>query len=250
MNTNEPLKIVIIGYGKMGREIEQICIQRGHKILLIADHERPLADNLHVLSDADVAIEFTEPGVAFSNVSICAKKGIPVICGTTGWNADLEKAKEIVKANSSAMMWSSNFSIGVNLFFEVNKQLAQLMNAYPGYVPALSETHHVHKKDAPSGTAITIAEGIISNLESKRSWLGKLNTDSKNIIEKEVLPIISYREDEVPGTHEVSYISEEDEIILTHRAFSRRGFALGAVVAAEWIIGKKGIFAFQDLIQK
>jgi 4-hydroxy-tetrahydrodipicolinate reductase len=250
MDKVQPLRIALIGYGKMGKEIEQICIKRGHTIHLIADHENPLEKNLAALKSANVAIEFSEPGSAFSNVTLCAKSGVPVICGTTGWNEKLEEAKQIVNDNSTALLWSSNFSIGVNLFFEINKQLARLMNSYPAYVPEISETHHVHKKDAPSGTAITTAEGIISNVDSLDSWKGRMNTDENTSIGSNFLPIISFREDEVPGTHEVVYRSEVDEIKLSHVAFSRQGFALGAVIAAEWIIGKKGIFAIQNILEK
>ncbi|UQB67294.1 4-hydroxy-tetrahydrodipicolinate reductase [Epilithonimonas zeae] len=230
------MKIAIIGYGKMGKIIDEISQSRGHEVVARL-RETPTTENLN---NADVAIEFSNPEVAFENIKTCLENKIPVICGTTGW---LDKKPEIEKLaleNNTPFLYGSNFSLGVNLFFALNENLAKLMSNTNEYSVQLEEIHHIHKKDAPSGTAISIAEGIIENSKYE-AW--KLDETK----DKE-LGIFAIREDEVPGTHSVFYRSEVDEIEIKHTAFNRNGFALGAVIAAEWIVDKKGIFSMKDVL--
>jgi len=230
------MRIVLIGYGKMGKEIERIAIDRGHQIVAKIDIENP--DDLVSLTnkEVDVAIEFSNPISAFSNIIKCIEKQIPIVCGTTGW---LEKKAEVEKATrsfDSTFFYASNYSIGVNLFFKLNKHLAKLMQPHAGYDIYTNEIHHLEKKDSPSGTAITIAEGIMSQYSTKKKWV------NNEIPSADEIAIWSQRESTKPGTHTVKYISKVDQIEVTHEAFSREGFALGAVIAAEWIIGKKRCF--------
>jgi len=231
------MKIALVGYGKMGKIIDDIAQKRGHEVVARLK-ETPTAENLN---NPDVVIEFSLPEVAFDNIKTCLENNIPVISGTTGW---LEKKAEIEKIavdNNTAFLYGSNFSLGVNLFFALNEKLADLMKNVDEYSCQLEEIHHVHKKDAPSGTAISIAEGIIKNNPKFEAW--KLEeTQGKE------LGIFAVREDEVPGTHSVFYKSEVDEIEIKHTAFNRDGFALGAVVAAEWIKDKKGNFGMKDVL--
>jgi 4-hydroxy-tetrahydrodipicolinate reductase len=230
------MKIAIIGYGKMGKIIDEISQSRGHEVVARLK-ETPTTENLN---NADVAIEFSNPEVAFENIKTCLENKIPVICGTTGW---LDKKPEIEKLaleNNTPFLYGSNFSLGVNLFFALNENLARLMSNTNEYSVQLEEIHHIHKKDAPSGTAISIAEGIIENSKYE-AW--KLDETK----DKE-LGIFAIRKDEVPGTHSVFYRSEVDEIEIKHTAFNRNGFALGAVIAAEWIVDKKGIFSMKDVL--
>jgi 4-hydroxy-tetrahydrodipicolinate reductase len=230
------MKVAIIGYGKMGKIIDEISQNRGHEIVARL-RETPTVENLN---NADVAIEFSNPEVAFENIKTCLENKIPVICGTTGW---LDKKPEIEKLaleNNIPFLYGSNFSLGVNLFFALNENLAKLMSNTNEYSVQVEEIHHIHKKDAPSGTAISIAEGIIENSKYE-AW--KLDETK----DKE-LGIFAIREDEVPGTHSVFYRSEVDEIEIKHTAFNRNGFALGAVIAAEWIVDKKGIFSMKDVL--
>jgi 4-hydroxy-tetrahydrodipicolinate reductase len=236
------MRIVLIGYGKMGKEIERIAIDRGHQIVSKIDIENP--DDLIALThkDVDVAIEFSNPISAFSNIMQCIEKQIPIVCGTTGW---LEKKAEVEKAThsfNSTFFYASNYSIGVNLFFKLNKQLAKLMHAHAGYDIYTNEIHHLEKKDSPSGTAITIAEGIMSQYLNKKKWV------NNEIPGPDEIGIWSQRESTKPGTHSVKYISKVDQIEVTHEAFSREGFALGAVIAAEWILGKKGVLGMDDML--
>lgn len=236
------MKIALVGYGKMGKTIERIAIDRGHEIVLrISSSNRNELDQEH-LSQADVVIEFTNPEAAFENVQKCLSAGKPVVCGSTGWNDKLAEAQKICLDNNTALLQSSNFSIGVNVFFEINSILAKIMNVYPEYEVSIDETHHTHKKDAPSGTAITIAEKILENLDRKKLWVKTQPNDPQE------LSITAYRIDEVPGTHLVKYSSAIDDIELTHTAHNRDGFALGAVVAAEFLHGKKGIFEMKDVL--
>ena len=231
------MRIALVGYGKMGQIIDRIATERGHDVVARLD-ESPTAETLN---QPDVVIEFSQPEVAFNNIKTCLELGIPVVCGTTGW---LEKKPEIEKIaveHNTAFLYGSNFSLGVNLFFAINEKMAQLMKPFNEYQVQLEEIHHVHKKDAPSGTAITTAEGIIKNNDRFSAW--KLDET-----EGDQLGIFAIREDEVPGTHSVFYKSEVDEIELKHTAFSRNGFALGAVVAAEWLPGKKGNFGMKDVL--
>lgn len=236
------MRIVLIGYGKMGKEIERIAIDRGHQIVSKIDIEN--SDDLISLTnkEIDVAIEFSNPVSAFSNIMKCIEKQIPIVSGTTGW---LEKKTEVEKAThsfDSTFFYASNYSIGVNLFFKLNKQLAKLMQPHAGYDIYTNEIHHVEKKDSPSGTAITIAEGIMSQYPNKKKWV------NNEIPGAEEIAIWSQRESTKPGTHTVKYISKVDQIEVTHEAFSREGFAIGAVIAAEWILGKKGVLGMDDML--
>ena len=231
------MKIALLGYGRMGKEIEKIAISRGHSIVIKKDIHTTNCD----ISLADIAIDFSIPSAAFDNISNCLNNNVPVISGTTGW---LEKYNEIVslcKKKNGAFIYASNFSLGVNIFFELNNQLAKMMNALEDYHISIEEIHHTKKLDAPSGTAITLAEGIIKN-SSKKSW--ELDGETS----KEVIPISAKRIPDVPGTHTVSYNSEVDTIAIKHTAHSRKGFALGAVIAAEWLLHKKGVFSMKDVL--
>lgn len=235
------MKIALIGYGKMGHAIEKIALRRGHDVVLKIDHDNHSLLTDGSLDQADVAIEFTRPDAAFDNVLSCFRAGIPVVCGTTGWNTRLEEAhNECAKLNGT-LLQASNFSIGVNIFFEVNKRLAALMAHQPDYEVQVEEVHHTEKKDAPSGTAITIAEQILAVLPRKQSW-------SLDAVEPGELEIKAIRTEGVPGTHTVTYDSAIDRIDIVHTAHSREGFALGAVLAAEFLKGKKGVFSMQDVL--
>jgi 4-hydroxy-tetrahydrodipicolinate reductase len=236
------MNIALIGYGKMGQTIEKIALKRGHNIVLrISSANKHEMDAAH-LQQADVAIEFTRPDSAKENVIKCLSTGIGVVCGTTGWNEQLQDANNAATANNAAFLQASNFSIGVNIFFEANKLLASLMNGHNEYNVTIEETHHTQKKDAPSGTAITIAEQIIQNMDNKTRWLLNDNNDPSAV------PILAHRVENVPGTHTVTYTSEIDDIEIKHTAHNRDGFALGAVLAAEYIAGKKGIFSMKDVL--
>ena len=235
------MKIAIIGYGKMGKEIEQIAVSRGHSIVLKVDKDNQL-NYIEELKNADVAIEFSTPDSALTNIYNCFDANIPVVVGTTGWMDKFEEVKKSCSQKNQTLFYASNYSIGVNLFFKVNEYLAKLMNSYPEYNVEMEEIHHIHKLDAPSGTAISLANQLINELDAKQKWI---NSPAEN---KNELSIISKRIDEVPGTHTVIYNSSVDEISITHKAYNRKGFALGAVIAAEWIIGKKGVFGMPDLL--
>lgn len=230
------MKIALLGYGKMGKAIEKTATERGHEIVLKIT--RDIQD--YDLSIADVAIDFSIPKAAYKNISTCLKNNLPVISGTTGWLGDYEKAVEVCKKENSAFLYASNFSVGVNLFFELNQKLAKLMNSFEDYSVEIEEIHHLQKLDSPSGTAITLAEQIIAN-SSKKTW--QLDDAEENEI-----PIYSKREENVPGTHLVSYKSQIDSIEIKHTAHSREGFALGAVLAAEWIQDKTGVFSMKDVL--
>ena len=236
------MNIALIGYGKMGREIEQIAVARGHNIVLIVDAENAATYSVEELKKADAAIEFSTPESAVKNIRKCFDAGVPVIVGTTGWLEQLEAVKQECKSTDAALFYASNYSIGVNLFFKLNEYLAKLMNTYPDYNVTMEEIHHVHKLDAPSGTAISLANQVIEHMTHKQKCV-YAPTDNKH-----ELGIVSKRLDEVPGTHTVTYNSPVDEISITHIAHNRKGFALGAVVAAEWIKGRKGIFGMNDLM--
>ncbi|HEY0029534.1 MAG TPA: 4-hydroxy-tetrahydrodipicolinate reductase [Bacteroidia bacterium] len=236
------MNIALIGYGKMGKEIEQIAISRGHHIVLKIDVTNASTYTIEELKKADVAIEFSTPDAVINNIHKCFEANVPVIVGTTGWLDHIEEVREDCKKANQTLFYASNYSIGVNLFFKLNEYLAKLMNAYPEYNVSMEEIHHVHKLDAPSGTAISLAIQAIDHLESKQKWV---NTKTEN---KNELGIVSKRIDEVPGTHTVTYSSAVDEISMTHIAHNRKGFALGAVIAAEWIKGKKGVFGMSDLL--
>ena len=231
------MKIALLGYGKMGKEIEQIALQRGHSIVIKAD-----IDTVYDVSEADVAIDFSVPSSAFNNIVNCISNSVPVISGTTGWLDDYDKAVNLCKEKNGAFIYASNFSLGVNIFFELNKTLAKLMNQLKQYNVSIEEIHHIQKLDAPSGTAITLADGIIENSNYK-NW--KLVADNPVKME---LPITAKRIEKVPGTHTISYESEVDRIDIKHTAHNRQGFALGAVIAAEWLLGKTGVFTMNDVL--
>ncbi|MGA1225732.1 MAG: 4-hydroxy-tetrahydrodipicolinate reductase [Tamlana sp.] len=231
------MKIALLGYGKMGKTIEQIAIKRGHEIVLKIDKD----DTDYDITKADVAIDFSIPSVAFNNISKCLNNNVPVISGTTGWLEKYNDAVTLCKENNGAFIYASNYSLGVNIFFELNKTLAKMMSSLKQYNVSMEEIHHTQKLDAPSGTAISLANDIISNNENFKDW--KLNEHGESII-----PITAKRIEDVPGTHTVTYESEVDTITIEHIAHNRQGFALGAVVAAEWIIGKTGVFTMKDVL--
>jgi 4-hydroxy-tetrahydrodipicolinate reductase len=230
------MKFALLGYGRMGKAIEEIALERGHEIICKIDKNL----NEGNLYQADVAINFSIPDAAVDNISRALNKSVPVICGTTGWLDAYQQVTQIAIKKNTAFLYASNFSVGVNLFFKLNMVLAQIMESHKEYSASMEETHHIHKLDAPSGTAITLAEGIIEN-SNLIDW--KLDGDGKDS-----LRIQSYREGEIPGTHSVKYKSPIDNITIEHKAHSRKGFAFGAVIAAEWIVGKKGIFKMDDVL--
>lgn len=235
------MKIALVGYGKMGKTIEQIALSRGHEIVSIIDINNPDDFESAAFKSADVAIEFTTPAMAFDNYMKCFAANVPVVSGTTGWTARMGEIKEMCEKEGKTFFYASNFSIGVNIFFALNKYLAKVMNNFPSYDVRMTEVHHIHKLDAPSGTAITLAEGILENIDRKDRWT--LETAEKATD----LPIHAIREGEVPGIHEIIYESDVDTISIKHDAKSRAGFALGAVVAAEFTAGKKGFLGMSDL---
>jgi len=236
------MKIALIGYGKMGKTIDQLAQAAGHEVVLRIDVSNSTDLNRSALASADVAIEFTRPESAFNNIVTCLENGVPVVSGTTGWLDRLEEAKQLVEKYQGGLFYASNYSIGVNIFFAVNKYLAKLMKRYDQYNISMEEIHHTQKLDAPSGTAITLAEGIMEVLPRKTGWVNE-PTDKK-----EELPIISKRIDKVPGTHGISYESTIDNISITHTAHSREGFAKGALAAAEWMVGKQGFYGMEDML--
>lgn len=236
------MKIALIGYGKMGHEIEAIALDRGHQVVCTIDINEDYKFESPEFKSADVAIEFTSPQSAFNNYKKAFAANVPVVSGTTGWLEHIDEIKKECTDNGKTFFYASNFSLGVNLFFALNKKLAKMMNQFSNYDVRMEETHHIHKLDAPSGTAITLAEGVIENIDSKSKWtLDKAETNNE-------LVITSFREGEVPGIHTVIYESEVDTIQITHDAKSRKGFALGAVLAAEYTNGKKGFLGMEDML--
>ena len=236
------MNIAIVGYGKMGKIIEEVAISRGHAVDVKIDLNNLHDFNREVFAAIDVTIEFTGPHTAFDNVMKCLEMKKPVVCGSTGWLERLPEIENRCTNNNGAFLYASNFSVGVNIFFEINKHLARLMSGQPQYEIDIKEIHHTQKKDAPSGTAITLAEQVIENVPRKDTWV---NTES---ISSNELGIVSERTDPYPGWHEVNYHSDIDEIKIVHNAFNRNGFALGAVLAAEFIHGKNGIFTMKDVL--
>lgn len=230
------MNIALLGYGKMGKLIEQIAIKRQHKIVAIKDIDRPEID----FSNVSMGIDFSTPEAAYENIVGCLENGIPVISGTTGWLDKYDEVEELCKVKEGTFLYASNFSLGVNVFFALNSYLAKLMNPLNQYEVSLEEIHHIHKLDAPSGTAISLAEDIISQTRYE-GWLMKEADDN-------TIKIMSERKGEIPGTHKVIYSSDVDSIEIEHIAHSREGFALGAVVAAEWLLGKTGIFTMKDVL--
>jgi len=236
------MNIVLLGYGKMGKVIEKIALSRGHNIVARIDVNNRIEFDALTAADVDAVIEFSHPLSAYENVKSCIEKGIPVVSGTTGWLEKKPELEALTLEKGSAFFWSSNYSIGVNIFFKLNKMLAKLMSPQKQYSVSTTEIHHTEKKDSPSGTALTIAEGLIENLEGKEKWI------NNEIPAENEVAIWSAREGKVPGTHIVKYISDIDQIEILHQAHGREGFALGAVIAAEWIAGKKGVFGIDDLL--
>lgn len=262
------MKIALIGYGKMGHIIEEIALSRGHEVVCTIDIQNQEDFDSEAFATADVAIEFTTPKTCLGNVRRCLDKKVPVVVGSTGWYDQLPQVKADVEAADGTLFWASNFSIGVNVFVAMQKYVAKIMNAYPQYDVTLEETHHIHKLDSPSGTAITIANAITDNLERKQSWKETaaiwqhedMTVDVKRNAEvgttfsdhkEDELEVVALRRGEVPGIHTVVYDSEVDTITMTHSAKSRRGFALGAVVAAEWLKSepRKGVYTMTDLMK-
>lgn len=236
------MNIALIGYGKMGKAIHEIAKQRGQEVVLIIDLDNQADFNAENLAKVDVAIEFTSPHTAFANVIKCLEHKVPVVCGSTGWLDKLDEAKKVAAENKTGLIVASNFSVGVNIFFEVNKRLAQLMASQDSYDVTLKEIHHTAKKDAPSGTAITLAEQVLDAVTRKTNWV---NDVAQNPAE---LSIISERIDPAPGTHFVKYSSAVDDIEIIHTAHNRTGFALGAVLAAEFLKGKEGFFGMKEVL--
>lgn len=231
------MNIALLGYGKMGKTIEQIAIKRGHNIVLTVDKD----DKDYDITKADVAIDFSIPTVAFNNISNCLNNNVPVISGTTGWLENYNNAVALCNEKKGAFIYASNYSLGVNIFFELNKTLAKMMSTLKQYNVSMEEIHHTQKLDAPSGTAISLANDIIANNANYDQW--KLDETSEKTI-----PIVAKRIADVPGTHTVTYESEVDTITIEHIAHTREGFALGAVVAAEWLVGKTGVFTMNDVL--
>ncbi len=242
MERSTQLKLALLGYGKMGKAIEEVALQHGHNILLKINSSNTNELTKENLCACDVAIEFSNPHIAVHNIFSCIDAGIPIVCGTTGWLTRWDEVRQYCTTNNGTLLYASNFSIGVNIFFEINKKLAELMSARNEYDVMIEETHHTQKKDAPSGTAITIAEAILNKLPRKTSW----KNDSSQ--KKEDLTIISKRIDPAPGTHSVKYSSAVDDIEIIHTAHNRQGFAGGAVMASEFIAGKKGIYTMKDVL--
>ncbi|MEI6020016.1 MAG: 4-hydroxy-tetrahydrodipicolinate reductase [Bacteroidota bacterium] len=235
------MKIALIGYGKMGKEIEQIALQKNHEIVLKINRGNSDTISAEDLQKADVAIEFSTPHTVMANIKKCFDAGVPVVVGTTGWYESFDEIEKECKEKNGALFYASNFSVGVNLFFKVNQYLAQLMNKYEDYDVSMEEIHHIHKLDKPSGTAITLANQIIEKLDRKKNW-------SISDHKADTLFIKDVREGEVPGTHIIKYQSAIDDIEIMHKAHNRKGFAGGAVLAAEFLAGKKGIYSMSDII--
>ena len=229
------MNIALLGYGRMGKTIAKIAEDRGHKIVRRIDK-----DDSFDLDGVDVAIDFSIPEAAVANITQCLNSDVPVVSGTTGWLDNYDKMVQLCSDKNGAFLYASNFSVGVNIFFELNKQLAKMMAKLSNYSVSMEETHHIHKLDAPSGTAITLAEGIIENTDHN-GWLLEKEEEDK-------VTIRSIREGEVPGTHSIKYTSDVDDITIEHKAHSRQGFALGAVIAAEWIVDKNGVFSMKDVL--
>ncbi|WP_029906920.1 4-hydroxy-tetrahydrodipicolinate reductase [Prevotella sp. 10(H)] len=236
------MNIALIGYGKMGHEIEQIAFSRGHKIISIIDVNNIADFDSPEFKSADVAIEFSTPDSAIENYRKCFAANVPVVAGTTGWLDHMDEVKKACAEGGQTFFYASNYSLGVNIFFAMNKYLARMMNNYPDYSVRMEETHHIHKLDAPSGTAITLAEGIIENIDRKESWNLETENSPKDIA------IHCIREGEIPGIHEIIYESEVDTISIKHDSKNRKGLALGAVIAAEFAKGKKGFLTMNDML--
>lgn len=238
------MKIALIGYGKMGQAVAALAASRGHEIVLTINSSNAHDLNPARLQQADVAIEFSQPRLARLHIAKCLEAGVPVVCGTTGWNEELKQlSQQIREGGQGRLVYASNFSVGVNVFFEINKKLAALMQQHPEYVPTVTETHHIHKKDVPSGTALSLAEQMLEYMPQKTRWALNDANDAR------VLPVFAHRRDDVPGTHCVRYHSEIDDLEIVHKAHNRKGFAFGAVLAAEFLIAQQpGVYSMQDVL--
>lgn len=236
------MKIAMLGYGKMGKKIDELAQATGHEFILKIDQDNRHTLTPESLKQADVAIEFSEPASAVENIKFCLTNGIPIVSGTTGWLGHYEEICDLCEKEEGAFFYASNYSIGVHLFRTINKQLAHLLETQPSYQPQLTEIHHTQKLDAPSGTAITLAEDLLSEINNKNRWSNEQTDDPQ------ILSIISERIDKVPGTHRIDWQSAVDTIRLEHIAHSREGFAKGALTAANWIVGKKGVFGMKDMV--
>ena len=250
------MKIALIGYGKMGKEIEKIALSRGHEIVSIIDIDNRQDFESEAFRSADVAIEFTAPSVAYSNCKAAFQNGVKVVSGSTGWMGEhADEMRQLCQQNGNTLFWSSNFSLGVAIFSAVNKYLAKIMNRFPNYDISMVETHHIHKLDAPSGTAITLAEGILNNIDRKDKWvMGTLTAADGSVTgttecHANEIPVSAIREGEVAGIHTIKYDSDADSIVITHDAKNRKGFALGAVLAAEYTAEHSGFLGMSDLFQ-
>jgi 4-hydroxy-tetrahydrodipicolinate reductase len=242
------MKIALIGYGKMGKMIESIALDRNHEIVLVIDQDNAQDLTIENLQKADVAIEFSTPNTVLQNIQTAINSKVPLVVGTTGWYGHLQEVKDNCISEGSTVMYGSNFSVGVNIFFQINQQVAKMMNNFSDqYDVGMEEIHHIHKLDSPSGTAITIAEDIIHEFDHKNEWVDVKSDDVVTNHKPEHLIIESYREGEVPGTHVVIYDSDVDRIELKHIAHGRQGFALGAVLAAEWLKGKSGFYSVKEM---
>lgn len=236
------MELVISGYGRMGHEVEKIAIDRNHKIIAVIDNKDDWNNKSEIIKNADAVIDFSFPETALDVFKKCFDLSVPIVTGTTGWYDKIEEVKKLCTTNNASFFYAPNFSIGVNIFFETNRKLAKMISAVGGYQPSMEEIHHIHKLDSPSGTAIKLAEDTIKEFEGIDSWKNE-PTNNKN-----ELSILSKREDEIPGTHILKYESSVDEIQISHTAKNRKGFAQGAVIAAEFILGKKGFFSMNDLL--
>lgn len=238
------MKIAIIGYGKMGREIEKIALERGHRIGAIIDQMNASELDVAHMQGIDVAIEFTTPETAYTNIQGCIDAGVPVVSGTTGWTSRLDELRDYCQQKHGGLFYASNYCLGVNLMFRINRQMAALIGRFDAYEVSIEEIHHTQKKDAPSGTAITLAEGIIAEIDRKTGWVNEPSVDPSQIV------ITSLREGTIPGTHTVSYESEDDRLELKHTIKNRRTLAQGAVIAAEFLCGKTGVYSMDDLLKQ
>ena len=251
------MKIALIGYGKMGKEIEKIALERGHEIVSIIDIDNREDFCSEAFRSADVAIEFTAPSVAYSNCKAAFENGVKVVSGSTGWMGEhADEMRELCEKNGNTLFWSSNFSLGVAIFSAVNKYLAKIMNRFANYDISMEETHHIHKLDAPSGTAITLAEGILENIDRKDKWvMGTLTAANGSVVsgstecEANEIPVNAIRQGEIAGIHTIKYDSDADSIVITHDAKNRKGFALGAVLAAEYTAEHSGFLGMGDLFK-
>lgn len=238
------MNIGLIGYGKMGKAIEEIALERGHTIAFRVNSTNPI--DTVVLKEADIAIEFSQPDLAFQHIEACLQAGLPIVVGTTAWREQLPEVMKLVDQLNGTLFHAANFSIGVNIFFQLNEHLAKLMSHQTGYTASIEEIHHTQKLDAPSGTAVVLADGIVENHDGYSSWACGVGSAPK--VADQQIGVTALRLPDVPGTHSIHYTSEIDTLTITHEAHSRKGFALGAVIAAEFLLHKKGIFTMRDVL--